>query len=233
VKMRDASGLTLPEMLVALLLGLLLLHLGLESLRRLESARARIAARTDLLVAIRVTTHVMRRELGLGFGGTDWTVDEDSIALRAFRGTGLVCHSDSSSAQLHVTYGGEREPDPAKDSVLLLTGDGRREVRALEAVLTPGPCPGPDPSRSATWVLSAGASPSVVLARLFERGSYHLSGSALRYRRGGGRQPLTPEVFSGSARWTESGQSVGADLLPRDPRAGQGWTGSLATVAAP
>jgi hypothetical protein len=33
-----------------------------------------------------------------------------------------------------------------------------------------------------------------VLGRIFEGGSYHFSGGALRYRRGaGGRQPLTPE----------------------------------------
>ena len=35
-----------------------------------------------------------------------------------------------------------------------------------------------------------------LVARIFERGSYHVVGRALRYRRGlGGRQPLTPNVF--------------------------------------
>jgi hypothetical protein len=38
--------------------------------------------------------------------------------------------------------------------------------------------------------------PGALVVRVFERGSYHVSGGALRYRRGmGGRQPLTLDVF--------------------------------------
>jgi hypothetical protein len=67
-----------------------------------------------------------------------------------------------------------------------------------------------------------------VLARLFERGSYHLTGSALRYRRGGsGRQPLTPEIWSSSTSWDVALERLGVEIVPADG-AGEPWSGFLA-----
>jgi hypothetical protein len=72
--------------------------------------------------------------------------------------------------------------------------------------------------------------PQTVLVRLFERGSYHLSGSALRYRRGGsGRQPLTPEIWSMPAtRWVESAERIGFAYVPSRIAPRARWTGFLA-----
>ncbi len=227
------GGFSLPEMLVALALGLLLVHLGLESSRRLGEARARLAARGDALVALRVFRHVVRRETRMGLGGVDWWSAGDSLALRAFRGAALVCHNDTTSARLVVSYVGDRAPDPAKDSLLLLSADGVREVRALVAASAPPlPCSGLEGGSAALWSLDAPAPPGNVAAKLFERGSYHLSDAALRYRRGaGGRQPLTPEVWSGATAWTRSSGWLHATLVTRDPLAGAPWSGLGAPVA--
>ena len=62
--------------------------------------------------------------------------------------------------------------------------------------------------------------PGALVARIFERGSYHVSGGALRYRRGmGGRQPLTLDVFDDDrstveARAAEVIFTLVADRLP-------------------
>lgn len=227
---RAVAGLTLPEVLVALLLGLFIVQLGLGTLARLDGARRRLAARTDFLVTKRVTRHVLRTELGHGVAGTDWQVGGDSVSLRAFRGTALVCRADSATASLSVSFRGERAPDPTKDSVLLLTEAGRREVRALAGVGAPAsPCTALDSAGAATWNLDAPAPDGTVLARLFERGSYHLDAYALRYRRGAsGRQPLTPESLSPASRWIPGPDHLGVVLLPEDSVAGSGWTDVVA-----
>jgi hypothetical protein len=215
----------MPEIIVALLLGLLVVHLGLNTLSRLDAARTRIAARTDALVALRVTRHVVRRETRYGVGGEDWAVGGDSLALRAFRGVAVVCRNDPSTAELLVSYHGDRAPDPRKDSLVLVTGEGGRVVRALTSTTAPPiRCEGLEAGADAVWRLDAAAPAGTTLAMLFERGSYHLSGSALRYRRGaGGRQPLTPEVLAPSTRWTASANWVGIELVPQDHAAGGPW----------
>jgi prepilin-type N-terminal cleavage/methylation domain-containing protein len=222
------SGFSLPEVLVALVLGLFLAHLGLESLSRLQAARARIAARTDALVALRVGRHVLRSELRHGVAGSDWSVDGDSVWIRAFRGAAVVCESAPSSASLTVSYSGDRVPDPTKDSLVLFDATGASEVRALVGTAAATtPCDGP--GRAARWFLDRGASPGAVVAKLFEHGSYHLTDAALRYRRGAsGRQPLTPEVWSAATGWTVSGNRVGVMLVPRDRAAGPAFGGFLA-----
>jgi len=222
-------GWSLPETLVALLLGLVLVHLGLDSLTRLDAARRRMAARAEALVALRVSRHVLRRELRHGLRGEDWELVADSLRLRAFRGAGLVCASDSTGPGIVVAYEGSRAPDPSKDSVLLLTAAGGREARALAAAAPyPPPCFRGDSRPAQTWRLDRPAPPDVLAARVFERGSYHLSQAALRYRRGAsGRQPLTPEVWSSATRWSAAGARLGVELVPSDSLAGAPWVGLL------
>jgi hypothetical protein len=217
---------------VALLLGLLVVHLGLDTLARLDAARARITARTDALVALRVGRHVLRREARHGVMGADWEAAGDSLSIRAFRGVALVCESDSASASLVVSFVGDRQPDPSKDSVLVVTADGQRSIHALlRAVAAPGACSRLEPEGAAAWQLDAPAPTGAVAGKLFERGSYHLSGSALRYRRGaGGRQPLTPEVWSPATRWAVDENRVGVELVPLDTLAGPPWRGLVAVV---
>jgi hypothetical protein len=225
----ERLGASLAEALVALMLGLFLLHLGLESLARLRSAESRLLRREDALVALRVGRHVLRTELGRGRPGRDWGVEGDSLPLRAFRGVAVVCSSDSATAELVVSYRGDRAPDPAKDSVLLIGSDGGEIVRALVSTRSASGCDPGDGGASRNWELDAGVGRTPVLGRLFERGSYHLSGHALRYRRGmSGRQPLTPEVWSPSTAWSSGGARLGVDLVPQDPAAGPAWSGFLA-----
>jgi len=227
------EGVSLVETLIALVLGLLLVQGALASLARFESARARLVARTDALVALRMGHHALRRETRHGVGGVDWTVVGDSMPIRAYRGVALVCQHDSTARTIRVSYRGERAPDPAKDSVLLVWPDGRGEVRAVVGVTpAPSPCPGFDSTRTSEWRLDPGAPRGFLVGRLFERGSYHLSGAALRYRRGSsGRQPLTPEIWSSETKWTASGSRVGLDLVPRDTLAGRSWSGFLAWLS--
>jgi len=225
---RAPAGASLPEAIVALLVGLLVLQLGLATLARLRSAQADFSVRTDELVALRVGRHVLRRELRHGLPGRDWSADADSLSLRAFRGTAIVCASDSTAAELVVSYRGERAPDPSKDSVLLVTPDGLSAVRALVGTgVAPTPCPGSAGS-TARWRLDRGGPPSAVVARLFERGSYHLSGAALRYRRGtSGRQPLTPEVWSTATAWEVSADRLAVGLVS-SAGSSRPWSGFLA-----
>ncbi len=221
-------GASLPEAIVALLLGLLVLQLALGTLARFRTAQADLAARTDALVALRLGRHVLRRELRHGLPGRDWIADSDSLTLRAFRGTGLVCHSDSAAAELVVSYRGDRAPDPSKDSVVLVTQEGRSVVRALRGTgASATPCPGWLAGRETRWRLDVAAPAGTVLARPFERGSYHLADAALRYRRGAsGRQPLTPEVWSDSTGWDVTTERLGVGLVPSV--AGAPWHGFVA-----
>jgi len=227
------SGVSVPEVLVALLLGLLVVQLGLRSLSRMEATRASLVSRTDALVALRVGRHVLRRELRHGRPLIDWSVGGDSLWLRAFRGAAVVCASDSVDASVVVSYSGDRAPDPTKDSIVLFDAMGASEVRALMATSTASShCWGP--GGSARWVLDRGVSPGVVVAKLFEHGSYHLAGGALRYRRGGaGRQPLTPDVWAPATGWAATTERLGLHIVPAATAAGTAWSGFLARVSAP
>ncbi len=73
---------------------------------------------------------------------------------------------------------------------------------------------------------------SIVLARLFERGSYHVSGAALRYRRGrGGRQPLTPEVFdTPPSGFVKEGGSLALEWMRLRDGGEWHWLGQLAAA---
>jgi hypothetical protein len=179
-------------------------------------------------VALRVGRHVLRRELRHGTPGSDWTAELDSLALRAFRGAAVICVNDTISARLIVSYRGERAADPTKDSLLLLREDGGAEARALlgTGVATTS-CTGPGDGVAERWTLDRAAPPGTLVARVFERGSYHLSTAALRYRRGAsGRQPLTPEVLSAATAWDLTGDRLGVQLVPA--RDGAPWSGFLA-----
>lgn len=223
------AGTSVVEALVAALLGLFLVHLGLQTLGRVRSAEAGLMTRTDALVALRVSRHVLRTELRRERARRDWSVDADSLSLRAFRGAALVCSTDSAAAEVVVSYRGDRAPDPAKDSVLLIGSRGEQSLRELVGTRVGSGCDTGDGGAVWRWRLDAPAPPGAIFARLFERGSYHLSGHALRYRRGAsGRQPLTAEVWSNSAAWAPSGARLGIELIPRDPNAGRPWHGFLA-----
>lgn len=190
-------GVTLPELvLVAWLFALVLLALG-----RFASAQGRLAA----LGTDRIRAADAARTAGLVLGGElrytsppDRTPARDSVRIRAVRGAGTLCGLDGD--RIRVRYRGLRAPDPSKDSVLLITGsDTRGSVHAVTGVAADSNC-GPAIRIALDPPPGAGAG----LALLFEAGSYHLSGGALRYRRGqGGRQPVTEVLLRGG--WFEIG----------------------------
>ncbi len=121
------------------------------------------------------------REDVLGAGG-------DSVRLRAFRGGGPVCAGDG--ARVWVRYRGVRDPEPEKDSLLLVLHD-TTIVSAIRSAVASDRCGplrltlDPAPPRLRGYAL------------VFESGSYMVAGNAVRYRRGrGGRQPLTETILA-------------------------------------
>jgi hypothetical protein len=170
----------------------------------------------DLLSSRRLAAIVVGKELRAGVRGRDWVVsDSDSLPLRAFRGWGPVCGPGTGPRDIVVAYRGERATNPAKDSVLIFTADGWHQADLTRRASGASSCGADLGGRYETWTLDPPISGALV-ARVFERGSYHVSGGALRYRRGlGGRQPLTLDVFD--ERSTLGGLVDGVVLwLPAD-----------------
>ncbi len=230
------AGATLLEAVVALALGALAVNLSLLTVERTRDAYRGVVERVDGLEALRIARHVARRELRFGRHVRDWSASEDSIPLRAFRATALVCPGVAPSAELVTLYRGDRAPEPDKDSLLLIRPEGPPLVVAVRGVDASGRACAAAARAGIVLRVDREVPGDVTVARLFERGSYHLSGGALRYRRGrSGRQPLTPEVWSeGGTRWTDSGSRVGFELARRG-RGGaeRRWAGFLAWRPAP
>jgi Tfp pilus assembly protein PilV len=234
-RMQPRAGVSAPEALVALLLGLFVAHLGLSALARMRTVQTGLASRADALIAQRVARLVLRTELRRGRAGTDWVADGDSVSLRAFRGTAWICPNDTAATEVLVSYGGDREPDPTKDSVVVVGAEGTEELRALVQVRSaPGACGRSGPGAPQAWRFDAPIPRGSVAARLYERGSYHVSSAALRYRRGAsGRQPLTPEVWSEASGFASADGRLGLEVTPSDSQAGRPWNGFLAWLRRP
>lgn len=208
------AGATLPELiLVAWLFAVVLLGLA-----RFASAQGRLAAlgydRVRLADAARTADLILAGELRYT-SALDRVAARDSVRVRAVRGVGALCRRDG--AHVWIRYRGLRAPDPDKDSILLITGsDTGGSIHAVTASAPDSACGSgvrlsiePPPAASAGLVL------------LFEPGSYHLSGGALRYRRGrAGRQPLTEALLRDGRFEVGSGTLVARlepelDSLPR------------------
>ena len=215
------------EALVSLLLGLALVGLGWRILSRQRLVAGRLVHQMDVLSARRVAATVMGRDLRRGVAGRDWPDPVgDSLPLRVFRGWGLFCAAVSTRpGTVVVAYRGERSPSPVKDSVLVLI-DGRWRPADLvgRARGTEASCSDGLDFESEVWQVDPPVSGSVLL--VFEHGSYHVSGGALRYRRGkGGRQPLTREVFVGASGIAGSrGRVVLRLVSDRAPWGGGMWS---------
>jgi hypothetical protein len=162
-----------------------------------------------------------------------WIVSADSLSVRAFRGLGVVCGPGPTPRDLHVLIRGVRAPDPTKDSILVLDTDGRWTALALDDVAAAPSCDPRGVAPSQLWHLSGPAGGNAILARWFERGSYHVSARAVRYRRGaGGRQPLTPEVVRTPASgFSRSASGVALLLLVGDSP--EPWRVLLAPAGTP
>lgn len=192
--MTARPGVTLPELvLVAWLFGLVLLAVA-----RFAAVQGELAAAGDHRVraadATRTADLLLTAELRYS-AQPDRTATRDSVRLRAIRGAGAVCRGEG--AELRVRYRGVRRPDPAKDSVVVITDAGTLgAAHGLTAVAGDDAC---GDGYRLTLDRAPPASRGLIL--VFETGSYHLTGGALRYRRGrGGRQPVIEGVL-GDARF--------------------------------
>jgi hypothetical protein len=219
--MRRRAGYTLVEALVALLLLTVVLQAAWGVTAVHARAAYRLFKRAELLEASRVSGWVLREEMRSGAPGVDWFAGEDSISLRAFRALGTTCVSASEPGTLVVEVQGLRAADPSKDSVLVLWPDGQWRAHALLDRRMGMPCEGGD-GVTERWQIDAPQAGGL-LVRLYERGSYHVSDGAFRYRRGrSGRQPLTPRVLGPGSGLTVRGGSGVLILEPdRDPV--RGW----------
>ena len=197
VRSEAERGALLVEVVLALLLLSFLVSLGWVFLAKHREVGLRVSRRAEALETIRTIGWVLGEETGPGWPEVDWAVASgDSLPLRAFRGLALLPAGSWSGRRARVCFRGHRAPAPEKDSVLLLGPDGSWSALDLEdRVHLSDQCPGMPGWEEEEWTLSQGR-PGDLLARLFERGSYHLVNRALRYGRGpGGRQPLTPEIL--------------------------------------
>ena len=183
---------------------------ALQTLTTLRHALWSVTGDAQVRETRRIARYTLAQELRTGLAGVDWVAGGgDSVAVRAFRGTGVGCAA--AQPLWAVRYTGLRRSDPAKDSVLVLAADGVWRVAKLVRARL-GVCG--DGARGEVWELNP-AVPDAVVGRVFERGSYHVAAGAFRYRPGGGgRQPLTAQILQTGAGVASgvSGRGAGLDL---------------------
>lgn len=187
-------GFTLVELLGSLLLLMVVVQGAWTVLARHRRAAEHTGAVAEGLETVRTLSWLLPQEFSGGRPGEDWwTEGGDSVRLRAFRGWGLVQTGRADPPRVTVCFRGVRSPNPEKDSVLMMDREGSWRAYGLQGrVKKEEGCEGWAGSWVEEWLLDAEAEGWMV-GRIFERGSYHISDGALRYRRGnGGRQPMTP-----------------------------------------
>jgi hypothetical protein len=153
--------------------------------------------------AVRLTAAVLQGEARRLAAGDVRAIASDSLAIRAFRGIGVPCHS--AGATVYVRYRGDRLPEPAKDSVLAVlavdTG-GNSTVALLDARPDAHIMCSAGPGERVLQLRLAASLDSAAAVLVFESGRYFISNRALRYRIGAeGRQPLTAELLLAGSRF--------------------------------
>ena len=199
------------EALTATLLLIAVMGAALRTLATLRRAVASVTGGAESRETARIARHTLSQEVRASLTGVDWATNSgDSVALRAFRGTGVACGS-ALPPTLAVRYAGLRRPDPSKDSVLVLDAEGMWRTADLVRARTASDACGPGEAGE-LWQLDPPV-PGAVTGRVFERGSYHVATGAFRYRPGrGGRQPLTAQVLRTGAGSGSGVSAVGAGL---------------------
>ncbi|TVP58660.1 MAG: prepilin-type N-terminal cleavage/methylation domain-containing protein [Gemmatimonadales bacterium] len=221
----NRHGYSLVELLVALFVAGVFLA-GLTSLLHgLSELSREVIRRVDEAQAVRTVWVTLDEELAAGRHGVDWSLEgERAIVLRAFRGLARVTGQGEGGDRWTVAWVGHREPVGGRDSLRVLTAEGRWYTAELRWTGS-----GPDPmavdggdggmlgARGATWEWSHPPGAEPILARVFEAGRYSLEDGAFRYRRGaGGRQPLTPELFDANSGFRDEEDGLRVRLVFRD-----------------
>ena len=191
------GGYGIVEMIVAMALAGLIATLATSLIVMQARLLVRGATRVESLDALRTATLLMPIELRAHAMPDLYAVGGDSAAIRAFRGTGLVC--DVRTGASSIRYRGWRDPDATKDSVLIVTRVPEHAA-AIAAVSHGGsPCTALPGETIFDIALGADSLQLEDVVLVFEPGAYHLSTGALRYRAPGGtRQPLTADVLRGA-----------------------------------
>lgn len=188
---------TLLEVLTALVITGVLLSV-IAGLLAAQMRLARTSAQRVIAAdAVRTSIAVLSGEAHRGAAADVRALSNDSLALRSFRGIGIVCAA--APLRSYVRYRGDRLPDERKDSVLVIRDDGSTLIAALIGSREVDACaPEPDARNLEVRMLPHPADAALLLP--FESGSYYLTARALRYRLGAeGRQPLTTESFRDAA----------------------------------
>lgn len=203
-------GYSLMELIVALSIFAVvtaLLYGALAAQVRLARATTQRAAAGD---AVRTASHVLAGEARRMSSADVRAADADSVALRSFRGSAIVCAA-TAPGKFNVRYRGDRAPDANKDSVLVISATAPPLTAALEVagIAQSDSCVPLHGEAVMSWTVMP-ATDSAAIMLVFESGTYYISSRALRYRRGAeGRQPLTAELLA----QPPSGLTAGADAL--------------------
>lgn len=178
-------GTTVVEAVTALVLTLFLLALMATLAARQRAAGERVARRSEVVEARRVTRDLL--ELAAAGGGVHDT-PAGEVPLRFFVGWARPCGGSSWA------YRGRRLPDSERDSLWLVSPSGEVRTAALASV-APGRCEDPGAPASHLLLEPDSLAWDAVLLRVFESGRFRLS-DALRYgRTGDPAQPLTGAVL--------------------------------------
>lgn len=188
---RTGNGFALTEAVVAGTLLLLLVQVGWWVAAVQGVVATRVVTGAQVLDETRLIQHVLGAEIAYGRPGVDWNLDDNELHLRAFRGVAVGCATQTANGWA-VAVAGYRSPDADKDSVLVLSEDGRWSVAALARSSRRNRLECRDVAGFAmeVWQLDPPVD-RALLGMYFERGAYRFSDGAFRYRRGVAWQPLT------------------------------------------
>ena len=222
---RGNTGFAVTETVVAGTLCLLIIQVAWWVIAVQGRAAIRIIDEARILDENRLIHHLLVNEVGHGQAKTDWNVDADALALRAFRGVGFACRTQPDDGW-GVATSGYRLPDPDKDSLLVFSEDTGWQVSRLVGVAGAGSldCQGVPGFSTAVWSLDP-PRPGALAGVYFERGQYRFSNGAFRYRVGAsGWQPLTSMgIADDSATLVSAGAGgVAARIMWTDTNARSG-----------
>lgn len=203
------GGFLLAEAVVAGTLVLLAVQAAWWATATQSSVSARVVDGARALDEARLVRHVLASETRRGKAGLDWEVVDGEVHLRAFRGIGVGCPVQPP-AGWGVAASGHRNPNPDKDSVLVLTTDGVWRLAALVRRSRGRNLDCPDLAGFSPEVWHLDPEPSgPVMGLYFERGAYRFSDGAFRYRQRTRWEPLTSTALAGDS----AGFSGGSDRV--------------------